>query len=130
MDQVEIADEDLLYRRVHPTQVELATGRVTSAAFKGSGGHELSVDLARLTTAETCFNWAVQRQRKCAGVVQFSAGLARTLQQEVRHDPLPNDHPEGPNPAHTLVIGEKDIKPKPTVATRLADGSTWVYPEK
>lgn len=82
MEHVEVTDDDVVYRRIHPSQVNPATNRPSQA---------------------------------------------RQLGFEVRHDPLPDTDPDGPNPAHTLVIGEKD-KPKQKPARALSRLCIWVWP--
>ena len=109
MQVQEIADADDLYRRIHPLQVK--DGRPTSAAFTAS---ELSVDLAKLTTPE-------QSLSDCAsyGLASITAGHARSLGQEVFHDPVES------NPAHALVKGKKTA----SIARSLARSARWqVFP--
>jgi len=87
-----IADEEDLYRRVHPDQMK-PNGTVTSAAFKDQ---EMSVDRAKKRTPED----SLARHPKY-GLASFKAALARRLNQQVE--------PDGDlaNPAHALVIGQK-----------------------
>lgn len=70
--------------------------RISSAEFTDD---ELSVDRRELVeAAEKDFTFTM---RQGAGVAEFSARLARDLDQEVREDPIPD------NPTHALVIGKK-----------------------
>lgn len=122
MDVVEILDTDELYRRIHPNHLK-PDGTVSSAAFKGSDSYELSVDLGQLTTPEETFNRAEHLHRECIGVASLFAGQARGLSQEVVHKPLEEHDVGGPNPAHTLIIGQK-TEP---VAKRLSRCCSWVF---
>ena len=79
-----------LWRRVHPNHFK--DGRLTSAAFSG---FEMSVDIAN-----------IQRDMSItlgndAGVADFEAAAAQSLNQQTVADPLPD------NPAHALVVGHK-----------------------
>ena len=127
-DREEIENADDLYRRIHPDHINPVTQEVSSAAFVGYDSFNLSVDLGRLTTPDICMNAAARFQTKCVGVAAFTAGSARALSFLVEHEPLSEDHPDGPNPAHTLVIGEKD-KPGRRPAKSLARACRWVWPE-
>ena len=102
----EVADADDLYRRIHPSQVK--DGKLTSAAFKDP---QLSVDLARLTTPQRSLSG-----HPSYGLASITALLARSLGQEVVHNPLEV------NPAHALVIGNKNLG----TARSLARSATWV----
>jgi hypothetical protein len=127
MDHVDISDDDELYRRIHPGHINPDTNCVSSGAFVGADSFNLSVDLARLTTPKDVMDRAVTLQRECIGVVSFTARSARQLGFEVVHDPLPETDPDGPNPAHCLVKGEKE-RPKRQPARALARTCRWVWP--
>ena len=127
VDRKEIDNADDLYRRIHPDHINPETNEVSSAAFSGADSFNLSVDLGRLTTPEWCMDATARFNAQCAGVASFTAGNARDLSFLVEHEPLSEDHPDGPNPAHTLVIGEKD-KPKRKPARALARACRWVWP--
>ena len=105
MQVQEIADADDLYRRIHFSQVK--DGRPTSAAFKHT---ELSVDLAKLTTPEQSLSGYASH-----GLASITAGHARSLGQDVLHDPLEA------NPAHALVRGTKPL----SIARSLAQSAKW-----
>ena len=92
---VELANEDLLWRRIHPNHVR-SDMTVKSVAFNHP---EMSVDVARLQRDMSI------TLAKGAGVAEFQVSVARDLSQEVRHDPDVDNH------AHALVIGDK---PRPT----------------
>lgn len=106
MQVQEVADADDLYRRIHPLQVK--DGRPTSAAFKHT---ELSVDLAQLTTPGQSLSGYASH-----GLASITARHARSLRQDVFHDPLET------NPAHALVRGKKT----PGIAKSLARSATWM----
>ena len=105
MQAQEIAGADDLYRRIHPSQVK--EGRPTRAAFTDP---ELSVDLARLTTSEQSLSGHASH-----GLASIKAGHARSLGQDVFHDPLET------NPAHALVKGKKT----PRIGRSLARSAKW-----
>lgn len=102
----EIADGDLLYRRIFRGHID-PDGRVNSGAFVEPSG-ELSVDLARLTTAEETA--ARSRAERPMGVSGLLARHPRELDYEVRHDPNPPEEPE--NGSHSLVIGDFSSRTK------------------
>lgn len=94
-----VPDDELLWRRIHQNQyVPDGQGgmRVSTAAFIDQ---KLSVDRSLVVLA-LGHDHSYTRQSGAA-VAQFSAGLARTLGQEVVADPEPD------NPAHALVVGDK-----------------------
>lgn len=88
---VELANEDLLWRRIHPHHVRHDM-TVKSVAFNHS---EMSVDVAKLQHDMSI------TLAKGAGIAEFEVSVARNLNQEVRHDPGEDNH------AHALVIGDK-----------------------
>jgi len=102
----EIADADDPYRRIHHSQVK--EGRPTRAAFTDP---ELSVDLARLTTPEQRLTGHASH-----GLASITAGHARSLGQDVFHDPLET------NPAQAIVKGKKTAR----IGKSLARSATWV----
>ena len=100
MTPEEIADDDLLYRRVFRGHID-PDGRVNPGAFAEPSGY-LSVDLARLTTAEETA--ARSKAERPMGVAGILARHPRELDYEVRHDPNPAEEAE--NDAHSLIIGD------------------------
>lgn len=92
---MEIADDDVLIRRLAPDHV--TAGSVNSLAFSGKTHepYEISVDLDRLTT-----DTRVLSTRPGFGLGTLLAGDARALGLRVVHDPV-----EG-NDAHCLMIGQ------------------------
>lgn len=96
-----VSDGDLLYRRLAPGWIK-PDGSVASVAFMSNGkpDNEISVDLARLTTAQNALSGKPQ-----FGLGQIVARVPRTLGFEVFHDPQLDNY------AHSLVTGENS-KPK------------------
>jgi hypothetical protein len=92
---MEIADDDVLIRRLAPDHV--TAGLVNSLAFSGKTHepYEISVDLDRLTTDARMLT-----TRPGFGLGTLLAGDARALGLRVVHDPI-----EG-NDAHCLMIGQ------------------------
>lgn len=103
----EVADEEPLHRRVHPTFVR-PDGSVSSQAFRD---RELSVDRGHY--------WEAARSLQgydTYGLASIRAAFARACQQEVVADGNLF------NPAHALVRGEKSK----STARRLAGAATWI----
>ena len=103
----EVADQELLHRRIHWTHVK-PDGSLCSAAFTDP---EMSVDRAALRRADETL-----RDHVGHGLAALTAGFARSLDQEVR------EAPELLNKAHALVVGKK------TKGTqkKFAKAATWV----
>lgn len=97
-DDRSIGNNERLWRRVHPTQIDFdnETGepRVSSGVFSTSDG--LSVSIASETTIETLL-----RNYPEHSVVEFEVGVARSVGCVVVRDPTRDD------PAHALVWGPK-----------------------
>ena len=95
-----IRDDDLLYRRFHPTSLRL-DGTIDFSAFtkhnSGEPDPEISVNLARKTTPEKTLAAAPP----VFGLGVLKAGDVRRLGFTVRHDPKPK------NRAHSLIEGAK-----------------------
>jgi hypothetical protein len=101
VELVEIADDDELFRRVLPYFIK-ANNRVSSAAFKKRNkqpDNEISVELGRLSSPVEC---AQRYGPRGFRVIALTAGSARSLSFEVRHDPLEDCYP------HALIVGEND----------------------
>ena len=91
-----IYDHDELFRRIVNDWVK-EDGSLSSAAFQNtSNTNDMSVNLARLTTPKE----TISEFPHC-GVAKFLTKLARALNQQVLHDPIPK------NIAHTTVKGNK-----------------------
>lgn len=97
-DDWSIGNNERLWRRVHPKQIDFDTEtgepRVSSGVF--STGDGLSVSIASETTIETLL-----RNYPEHSVVEFEAGVARSVGCIVVRDPTLDD------PAHALVWGPK-----------------------
>lgn len=95
--RVAIQDDDLLYRRLHHTQI-YEDGRVKSIAymFDSKPEPEASVDLARLTTPEE----SAGRGKPGAGLGEIVTRVPRDSGFTVEHRPLPE------NPAHSQIEGQ------------------------
>ena len=95
-----IEDADDLYRRIVPYYIK-KDGSISSAAFMKDRGktpdNEISVEIARLTTPVEC---ATRYGDRGFRVIALTARSARSLDFEVRHDPLPDCYP------HALIVGE------------------------
>lgn len=94
IDDLSITNDALLWRRLHPTQVicnDDGSYRISSAAFK-DGNHEVSVNLAALTTTEDTLAGFPDR-----GIAELQAGIPRSLKHALVRDPEPQ------NPAHALI---------------------------
>jgi hypothetical protein len=95
----DIGDDDVLYRRIAPGQIDRKRpARVVSVVFRVGGRPPdiLSVDLARLCTAEAC---ATRAGRPGFGVAALRSGEIRSLGLVVHHRPEPD------NPAHCEISG-------------------------
>ena len=96
MAQKEIFDSDELYRRF-PKLYLRPDGTLSPGAFNNTTDtDEMSVELAKLTIPQK-----TALDNPTFGVASFQAGLARSLNQEVFHDPQPC------NNAHSTVRGQK-----------------------
>lgn len=111
-----IPDDSDLYRRIHPEQVvwDDNTGRLrpTTAAFRDL---EMSVNLGDDLAREGLSPDFAVRNHPRHHLAALTAGLARTEDQAVYRDHLPDD------PTHGGVAGPK---PKPR-RTRFANSSRW-----
>lgn len=94
----QVADDDLLHRRLAPSGHMNPDGTVASNAFKlhGRPDPEISVDLARLTTEFESLARARHPQVRL-GVLR--AGDVRALGLTVTHAPTED------NPSHSLIRG-------------------------
>lgn len=93
--RVEVRDEDFLFRRIHPTQIQ--HGELTSSAFDDVS---MSTDLESLTTPQK----SIARARSPeSGLVKISVKFLRELSvpQTVKH------WPTIPNYSHSLAVGQK-----------------------
>ncbi len=119
-DDLTISDDQLLWRRVHPTQIEedpeSGAPRLTSAAFK-SKKILTSVDIASLTTPEACLEGFSQHS-----LVEVEARAVREAGCIVVSDPKQD------NPAHAHIIGTRrdDGFLTGSEARNIANKANWV----
>jgi len=120
-DDLSIANEDRLFRRIHLSQIvkdeDTGQARVSTGAFKDK---ELSINIESLLigggeTVDACL-----RNHQGHKLVCFTAGQARQLQQIVCSDPEPPD-----NISHGLVCGPKNSR---RVHEGLRDSAQWIIP--
>jgi hypothetical protein len=118
VDDPSVQDGDDLWRRVpHTPQHIVWDGnrgchRVSSAAFDDDDGEPMSVVLA----AEAGDPGVMLRGHEGYGVVAVQVAVARSRQQIIVRDPLPEQ------PAHALVVGRKTD----SVRRTLARAARWV----
>lgn len=113
-----IPDDEDLYRRIAKDWLvkDEATGRLrlSSAAFRDNR-KEISVHLSSLITASDSLS---RGGDGIIGLVSITAGQARSLDQGVVRDPLPDDE------AHALICGRQSK----TTRRHLAATAVWVCP--
>lgn len=122
LEGVSIEDSCELYRRIPPYHIiedcKAESGyRPSSAAFDNdSHGDPMSIELEDTLQANGLIPETVLDGHEGFGLVSFTAEFARSKDQEIGRDPLPD------SPAHGLVIGDK------TKSTRRTfyKNSTWV----
>ena len=91
------ASDERFLRRIAPVFYNPNTGKVVSAAFQNSSGtNRMSVDWMGLFTVDDTLH-----DYRGFGVASISAGLCRSLNQEVERTP------QEENPAHCDVVGYK-----------------------
>lgn len=115
-DDPNIADDDRLFRRIPRTWVnwdEHGNASISSAAFKDE---ELSINIESIMTRDERLPDDAIRAYPGYGLAAFTAGHARSLDQCVAPDPVPEE------PAHGVVYGQKK---RGGVAQRLRDGACW-----
>ena len=109
----EIADSDLLYRRLATHNIRRSDGSVHPNAFmrnadprgrKKEPNPDVSVDLARMTTPERSLAIAARPDQ---GIGVISAGFPRSLGLRVLHTPI-DEPPERRNFAHASIRGNDD----------------------
>lgn len=120
VEEIEISQDDILYRLITEDQLEPAEAdnpsrrRVRSNAFKG-GTNELSIDIAKLTSPER----SVEGLNKHGVMLaEMPASHPASLGFPARYDPLPN------NPAHGVLTGTHPRLPK-SKCKKLASGCSW-----
>jgi hypothetical protein len=122
-DDLEIADNDLLLRRIldKPEWYYIEDGepKVSSAAFRDRN-NEVSVNVAALTTHEQAL-----QGRPLDGLASIQASTPRGLQHIISRT-LEDDDPD--DPSHRVICPPSGIsKGKIKEAARLmAKGTTWI----
>ena len=121
VDDPTIADEDPLWRRIPPFHIifdaKLRNYRPSSAAFddRPKGTH-MSVVLANDVLAAGRTPESVLAGHENYGMVQFAAGVARSLNLGIVRRPVPEE------PAHAEVFGKKTD----AVKKALRRNSVWI----
>ena len=116
-DDPSIADDERLFRRIPRTWVvwdEEGNASISSAAFKDE---ELSVNLEFVMARDGRCPADAIRAYPGYGLAAFTAGHARSLNQRVAADPIPEE------PAHGVVYGQKK---RGGIGGKLRDGASWV----
>jgi hypothetical protein len=108
-------DESLL-RRIHPSQVnwdESGEPNISSAAFRD---RELSVNLSSVMLETGRVPGDAIRGHAGFGLAAITAAHARSLNQAVARDPVPDEL------SHGIVYGEKTHP----IRRKLRDGAQWI----
>lgn len=118
-DDPSIPGAERLLRRIPRTWIdwdEDGNAAISSAAFKDE---ELSVNIESLTVRDGRPPADVISNYPGYGLAAITAAHARSLEQAVARDPLPNE------PAHGVVYGQKK---RGGIGGKLRDGAVWVVP--
>lgn len=108
VDDCSISNEEILYRRIHPSKPPLQNTSVPGEYRPASGALKdtewpLSVDLGSLSTPE-------QTRDRCTlspfHIAAFTAGMARSRGCRIVRDPQPATTEHQANPSHVLVFGD------------------------
>ena len=116
-DDPTISGDERLLRRIHPSHVnwdDSGDPNISSAAFKDP---ELSVNLSSVMLETGRVPGDAIRGYAGFGLAAITAADARSQQQAVARDPLPEE------PAHGVVYGPKK---RGGVSTKLRDAAQWV----
>ena len=117
IDDPSIQASERLFRRIPPTWVdwdEHGNALISSAAFKDE---ELSINLESVMTRDGRAPEDAIRSHPRYGLAAITAAHARSLNQAVAADPLPDE------PAHGVVYGQKK---RGGIGGKLRDGAEWV----
>lgn len=118
VDDPAIRDDEILWRLVHPSQIKVdpETGNRIPSCGAFHPSDEMSVHRASLTTSEIVLANYPQHS-----LVEFPAGVARSVECIVVSDPLPD------NPAHALVCGKSSGgRLSMSQAKQIARQARWV----
>ena len=116
-DDPSIPGDERLFRRIPRTWIdwdEHGNPAISSAAFKDE---ELSVNLESVMVRDGRPPANAIRSYAGYGLAAITAAHARSLNQAVARDPLPEE------PAHGVVYGHKK---RAGVGGKLRDGAVWV----
>ena len=116
-DDPSISGDERLFRRIARTWVdwdEYGNPAISSAAFKDP---ELSVNLESVMARDGRQPADALGSYSGYGLAAITAAHARSLNQVVARDPLPEE------PAHGVVYGQKK---RGGIAAKLRDGAIWV----
>jgi hypothetical protein len=116
-DDPSIPGDERLFRRIPRTWVdwdEHGNPAISSAAFKDE---ELSVNIESVMVQCGSLPEDAIRNYPGYGLAAITAGHARSLNQKVARDALPNE------PAHGVVYCQKK---RGGIGGQLRDGATWV----
>ena len=103
-----IPGSDLLLCRVHKNHFNVAENRVLSIVFKNTNQ---SADWSKYSTPEQTAS-RHKSPNLIRGVASLTAQSCRDANQDVVHDPKGDEDPDGPNPAHSEIRGEKSLEIK------------------
>lgn len=120
-DDPTIADDSILWRRIHPSWIVADENRggfrISSAAFDNSeDGTPTSIHLEEVARAFGQTAEAILRPFVGYGMAALTAGQGRGCGQAIGRDPLPDD------PTHGFIAGQKTK----SVKRRLSAASTWL----
>jgi hypothetical protein len=116
-DDPSILGDERLFRRIPRTWVdwdEHGNAAISSAAFKEK---ELSVNLESVMVRDGQPPDDAIRKFPGYGLAAITAAHARSLDQAVARDPMPEE------PAHGVVYGQKK---RGGIGGKLRDGASWV----
>ena len=126
-----VRDEDILWRRIlnNPNMLKTEPSgslRPSSAAFLDGRTGEVSVQIARLTTAEKALS-----NKADNGIVELEASYPRSLGHIVAYDPVKYDPDLEDDVSHALIWSpEKSPKQRKADARLMAEKSRWLcYPK-
>jgi hypothetical protein len=120
LDDVSIENEEKLFRRVHLSLLvrdeDTGLARISTGAFKDK---ELSVHLESVLTKVGLRPESCLRDHHAHKLISITARDARSFNQAVCRDPLPEDV------SHGLVCGSKNNR---KIQEGLRSAATWIIP--
>lgn len=133
-----VSDDELLWRRVPAGRYDPAKDDPTRAvprrqdAFRSRPEEDgLSVDRAKFYVESggvEAFLFRLDAADESWGVLEVSAAAVRGLEgfdvrYDVRPDPIAENKPDGPNPAHALIVPKTGKNP----SRRITEQARWAY---